>query len=117
MAKHTELGQLGEVEAQRYLVEKGYRLLDLNWRFGHEEVDIIAMNSKILVFAEVKTRTNNAFGEPQEFVSKAKQRHLIRAANAYVERKDLFNEIRFDIIAVTLQPQKRIEHIKEAFYP
>ena len=117
MAQHTDLGRFGEEEAQAYLRNQGYRLLELNWRFGKEEVDIIALEANTLVFVEVKTRTNNTFGLPQEFVSKAKQRHLIKAANAYEERKDLYYEIRFDIIAVTLQPQKHLEHIKEAFYP
>lgn len=117
MAEHTELGQFGEREALQHLRKLNYKILDINWRFGKEEVDIIALEHNILVIAEVKTRTNNAFGNPEVFVSKAKQRHLIKAANAYVERKDLYYEIRFDIIAVTLQPKMHIEHIKEAFYP
>ena len=115
MAEHNETGAFGEEEAVAYLRKKNFKIRDTNWQFGKDEVDIVAEDGDWLVFVEVKTRKNNNYGEPQEFVTKKKQRHLIRAANAYVERKDIYMEIRFDIIAVTLQPEMRIEHLEGAF--
>lgn len=115
MAEHNDLGEMGEEEGLALLRKKNFKILETNWRYGKEEVDIIALDGDFLVFVEVKTRSSNSFGEPQEFVGKAKQRHLIRAANAYVDRKDIFKEIRFDIIAVTLHPEMRVVHIEDAF--
>lgn len=115
MAEHNELGDMGEAEGLALLRKKNFKILDTNWHYGKEEVDIIAEDGDFLVFVEVKTRSSDSFGQPQEFVTKAKQRHLIRAANAYVERKDIFKEIRFDIIAVTLYPKMRVVHIEDAF--
>ncbi len=60
MAKHIKTGQLGEAKATEYLVSKGYQIVEQNWRWGKGEIDIIAWSpEKILVFTEVKTRTNN----------------------------------------------------------
>lgn len=117
MAEQQEKGNRGEDEALQYLREHGFRILNTNWRFKKEEVDIIAENDQWLVIVEVKTRSGNDYGEPQEFVSKKKQRLLIKAANAYVEKYDIQKEVRFDIIAITLYPQYKIVHIDEAFYP
>lgn len=117
MAEHNDLGKYGEQAALRHLLQDGFLILEKNWRFAKDEVDIIAEKNNQLVFVEVKTRKNNFHGEPEEFVSKVKQKNLIRAANAYVDEKDIFKEIRFDIIAVTLQPELSIQHLPEAFYP
>lgn len=117
MAEHNERGKFGEEEARQYLASKGFAILETNWAYGKEEVDLIAQDGDFLVFVEVKTRASDRHGRPEEFVGRQKQRHLIRAANAFVERKDLFLEIRFDIIAVTLYPELRIEHLRDAFYP
>lgn len=117
MADHNDLGNRGEEEALAYLIKNGYRIRDLNWRFAKAEIDIVAENEQWLVMVEVKTRTNDTFGAPEEFVSKAKQRHLIRAANQYAELHPTEKDIRFDIIAVLLEPQFSIVHIPEAFYP
>ena len=89
MATHNDLGNRGEEIAEAHLVKNGYQILERNWRFGKEEIDIIARLEDQLVIIEVKTRNSDFFGEPHEFVSKSKQAHLIRAAHAYVEKKDL----------------------------
>ena len=118
MAEHNQTGATGEDLAAAFLEKKGYALLEKNWRFGHEEIDIIASNGSTLVIAEVKTRKSNFFGEPEEFVNRQKQRHLIKAANAYIEKKDLDMEVRFDIISVILSgSEQKIFHIEDAFHP
>lgn len=117
MAEHNITGQKGEEMAAKFLEEKGYTILETNWRFMHLEADIIAEKAKILVIAEVKTRKNNYFGEPESFVTKQKQKNLIKAANAYIERKQLDLEVRFDIVSVVLNDNTSIKHIEDAFYP
>lgn len=117
MAEHNITGQKGEEMAARFLEEKGYTILETNWRFMHLEADIIAEISKTLVIAEVKTRKSNYFGEPESFVTKQKQKNLIKAANAYIERKQLDLEVRFDIVSVVLNDNTSIKHIEDAFYP
>lgn len=117
MARHNDTGQSGEQEAGHYLTSKGFTIIHTNWRYKKEEVDLIVENEEYLVFVEVKTRTTEDFGSPEEFVSRKKQLHLIKAANAYIEENDIDKEARFDIIAVILQPQFKIIHLEEAFYP
>ena len=118
MAEHNDTGIIGEDLASVYLEAKGYSILEKNWRFGKEEIDIIAQEKDVLVVAEVKTRSGSFFGEPEEFVNRQKQRHLIKAANAYIEKNDLDLEVRFDIIGVIITGKShRINHIEDAFQP
>jgi len=117
MADHNELGALGEEEAVKFLIKNGYRIKERNWRFAKAELDIIAENDEWLVMVEVKTRSNDAFGNPEEFVSRAKQKHLIRAANRYLELFPTDKDTRFDIISIVIEPKFLLEHIPEAFYP
>lgn len=117
MAQHNELGEKGEADALAYLLRQGYKIKAQNWRFGKEEIDIIAENDKCLAIVEVKARTTDTYGNPEDFVSRGKQRHLIKAANAYAEEFDVQKDIQFDVIAITYKPDFLLEHIKEAFYP
>ena len=66
MAQHNILGRQGEELAARYLQQKGYQIIDRNWRSGRQELDIVAQKEDILVVVEVKSRRNNSFGDPQE---------------------------------------------------
>lgn len=118
MAEHNQTGVDGEELASSYLTQNGYEVLEKNWRFQHAEIDIIATKSDTLVIAEVKTRKSNFFGEPEEFVNRQKQKHLIKAANAYIEKNELNMEVRFDIISVLITGNNhRIHHIEDAFHP
>ena len=82
-------GLLGEDLATNLLLQKGYRILERNWRCGHLEVDIIAENDDYLVIVEVKTRKSVLFGAPEVFVDMQKQRHLVRAAMYYARFKNV----------------------------
>lgn len=118
MAEHNELGQTGEEMALKHIKGLGYQVLEQNWRFGREEIDIIAKDGDMLVIVEVKTRATAWFGEPEFAVTRSKQRTLIRAAEAYIIKNDLDVETRFDIISVIITPtQKTVHHIEDAFYP
>lgn len=118
MAKHYDLGKKGEETAANYLAAKGYRIIERNWRFGKDEIDIIAEYGNYLVVAEVKTRSTSYYGNPEEAVDEQKQRLLIRAANEYVVQKEIDLEVRFDIISIIIESGKEnINHIEDAFYP
>lgn len=114
----SSIGNSGESVACTHLINAGYKILERNWRHGHDEIDIVAENETFIIFCEVKTRKNNSFGAPETFVNKQKQRFLIRAANAYLTQKNIEKEARFDIIAITdLWGRQEIAHLPNAFYP
>ena len=100
MARHNELGEIGEQRAIDYLIRQGYTILERNWRFQKAEIDIIAQKGKIVASIEVKTRSNNEFGNPQNFVTQKKIKLLVMAMNQYVIQKNIHLEVRFDIIAI-----------------
>ncbi len=114
---HNELGKWGEQYAAEYLAHKGYEILERNWFFDRAEIDIIAQKGKILIVCEVKTRNSDFFGDPQDFVTPAKIKLLVKAANEYIISKDLDLEARFDVIAVLKnKSQEKLEHFEDAFY-
>lgn len=118
MAEHNDFGKLGEEIAVKYLEDKGYEILERNWRNRHKEIDIIAKDGKELVIVEVKTRKSSNYGEPDLAVNKQKQRLLIYAANAYIFRNNLDINTRFDIISIVFKDDKPvIDHIEDAFLP
>lgn len=113
-----ETGIQGENLAKTFLIENGYEILESNWRHKQYEVDLIAKKRNELIIVEVKTRRSNLFGEPEEFVNKAKQKNLFAAAQAFIELSGFDLEIRFDIISVLWSGEKyRINHIESAFRP
>ena len=118
MAKHNELGKRGEELATQYLTEKGYEILERNWRNKHKEIDIIAKDGDCLVIVEVKTRQTDEYGDPDIAVTRQKQWRLISAANAYVFQNKLDIDTRFDIISIVFHDDEPIiEHIEDAFLP
>jgi len=118
MATHNETGKRGEELAAEFLQNKGYTILEKNWRRGYLEVDLICMDKQCLVLVEVKTRADLRYGTPEEFVTRKKEKNLLDAAEKYIEIKGLENEVRFDIVSVWDMengPDVRISHIEEAF--
>lgn len=118
MAQHNDLGKLGEDLAAKHIETLGYPVLARNWRNGRDEIDIIARDGEWLVIVEVKTRTSEYFGEPETAVTPAKQKSLVRAAEAYIFATDYRGETRFDVIGILLDHGKvRLNHIIDAFTP
>ena len=116
MAEHNELGKKGEELAIAFLLEKEYVILEKNYRYQKAEIDIIVQKENILVVVEVKTRSTNYFGNPEEFVNPKKIKLLTMAIDDYVVKNDLDVEVRFDIVAITKkQNEFVIEHIEDAF--
>ncbi|WP_064967137.1 YraN family protein [Tenacibaculum ovolyticum] len=116
MAQHNDLGLKGEELAIEYLEKNGYLIVEKNYRYRKAEVDIIARKDTVLVVVEVKTRSSNYFGNPQDFVNPKKIKLLVTAIDDYVVKRDLDVEIRFDIIAILRNKEiYNIHHIKDAF--
>ena len=118
MAKHTNFGAIGEDLAISFLENKGYVILEKNWRINHKEIDVIARDCNTIVIVEVKSRSTLVFGEPEEAVGAKKQKLLIEAAEAYLMQNNIDLEVRFDIISIVKAKNKyEIKHIESAFYP
>ena len=108
-------GKQGERFAREFLEKKGWRVIEENYRYRRNEVDLIAQYNNLLVFVEVKLRRNAAFGHPETFVNEAQAQRIVAAAEHYLLETDWRGNIRFDIIAITLQPQLSIDHFEDAF--
>jgi putative endonuclease len=116
MAIHNDLGKKGEALAVEFLQKNNYQILERNWRFKKAEIDVIAKKNDVLAVVEVKTRSSNYFGNPQDFVNPKKIQLMVEAINEYVISKDLDVEVRFDIIAILKnQYTFNIEHLEDAF--
>ena len=119
MARHNDLGRKGESLAKAHLENAGYEILDENWTHGKLEVDLIAYKNKVIIFTEVKTRSGNWFGEPEDFVDARKQRLLAEAADEYIYLMNHQGEVRFDIISILFDHKNNpiLKHIEDAFWP
>jgi putative endonuclease len=99
--RKKELGANGEEIAVRYLKGRGYMILERNYRTRLGEIDIVARHGPDLVFVEVKTRSDSAFGSPLESVTIPKQKQLSKVALEYMSRCGAENRpARFDVVGV-----------------
>lgn len=117
---HKGTGELGEEVAANFMIARGYRILERNFRCKGGEVDIIARDpgDKSLVFIEVKARRSLSYGVPQLAVTPFKQRQISKAALTWLSKNRLHDtNARFDVIAILLSGDGRhnIEHIMNAF--
>jgi putative endonuclease len=119
MAQHLDLGRKGESLAKTFLEGLGYEILDENWTHRKCEVDLIVYKNGTIIFAEVKTRTGNNFGEPEDFVDARKQKLLVEAADEYIYLMEHKGEVRFDIISILFDRNANytLKHIEDAFWP
>ena len=110
MATHLEIGKAGEKLAEEYLMQNGYNILHRNWRFGHDEIDIIATKNNLLHFVEVKYRSTNWGGHPEEAVNKKKIKDLFRAIDQYLFLNPQHDNFHLDILSITELPGQPIEY-------
>ena len=114
----TFSGVWGEIYAARYLRDNGYRICGSNYRTRFGELDIIAEKDGVLVFVEVKTRSDGMLARPMEAVDRQKQRKLSLAAKQFFRHESPQMPARFDVIEVYLdacQKPSQICHIPDAF--
>jgi putative endonuclease len=110
-------GECGEDLAVDFLVKKGYRILQRNYRYGHGEIDIIAEWKNELVFVEVKTRLSKEYGDPEDAVTVRKRLTLRNTAEGFMFENNIADQIcRFDVIAIEYdRGQPVIRHLEDAF--
>ena len=108
-------GQRGEEIACQALKKMGYRVLDKNFSCRHGELDIVAEDNDVVCFIEVKARSSEDYGLPEEAVTHWKKRKLLNTAFVYIEKKKIKDrDMRFDIISVDLKTRKATI-LKDAF--
>ena len=110
-----QTGSDGETLAAEYLINKGYEILRRNYRHSHVEIDLIARKGNWLVFVEVKTRSGNEFGFPEEFVDRKKEENIFLAAEQFMFEMNWEGNVRYDIISV-LGSRHDVTHFEDAFY-
>ena len=112
----VEFGKQGEHLAERLLVDMGYTILERNYRKGHLEIDLIALDKDELVVVEVKTRTHDTILQPEDAVDHRKRAALIRLANQYIKSHGRTENVRLDVVAIVNNGHDTdIKHIKNAF--
>jgi len=108
------IGKLGEEIGVKYLEKNGHKVLDTNFysRFG--EIDIISKKEQVLIFTEVKTRTSDRFGIPEEALTRQKLHRIRKTALHFVKTRDkpLNFNWRIDLITVRLKLSQKTAHIK-----
>ncbi len=102
MSANIERGRIGEQAAAEYLLERGFEILDRNWRIGHYEIDIVARKGDTLHIVEVKSRRENSLTLPEEALTPAKRRSLLRAAAGYAMLHAVESDILIDLAAVSI---------------
>lgn len=113
--RKQRIGRWGETVAVYFLEQRGYQVLAQNARTGRGEIDLIVrQNNGLLVFVEVKTRTNDAFGLPEEAVDARKLEHVFRAAETYLQEHSELDgqEWRIDVVAIQGRPGDRAEDVR-----
>lgn len=111
-----EFGKLGEQMAARFLTDMGYIILEHNYRRGHLEIDLIALDGDELVIVEVKSRAYDSVLQPEEAVDHKKRQALIRLANEYVKSYNRKENVRFDIVSIVSNANgNEIRHLKNAY--
>ena len=120
MAKSRITGAWGEALAAAYLRKKHYKIVAVGYRSRFGEIDLIAQNSKFLVFVEVKLRKNSAFAPAREYVNEAKRDRIRVTASMFLQQENTKLQPRFDVIEIyaplgekTENPE--ITHLEDAF--
>ena len=110
-----KIGRFGEDEAEKYLKQKGYKILERNFSCKRGEIDIIALDKDEIVFVEIKARKSLKYGLPSEAVTKYKLKHIYKTAEYYLYTRNLLNDnTRIDVIEVYIQnKQVIINHLKQ----
>lgn len=118
--KRLHFGREGEKAAVRFLKKQGYRIVEKNYRNASGEIDIVAEHEQVLVFVEVKSRSDGEKGDPLEAVTPHKQRKIGQVAKGFLSQHRLVNrDCRFDVVGIKGDPGDpknwKIELVQDAF--
>ena len=118
MSRQKVLGKLGEDCAAKFLEAEGYTIVERNFRIRSAEIDIIARRDNLIIFVEVKARSNIRHGLPVEAVNLRKQKKIIEAAGVFLQDENFCDcACRFDVVEVYLRGEcvEEIHQIENAF--
>lgn len=111
LAENVEVGKTGERIAREYLENKGYKIVEQNYRTKYAEIDLLAKKDNALALIEVRTRTGEQFGAPEETINKRKMRKLRMNALAYTSRIQWKGSCQIDIVCVVLDKNHNLGRI------
>ncbi|MCW5911380.1 MAG: YraN family protein [Cyclobacteriaceae bacterium] len=117
MSDKIQKGKAGEELAANFLVGEGYEIVQRNYRYKRLEIDLIVRKDNWLVFVEVKMRSSDAFGFPEEFVDQRKAKKVVACAVQYAYQNNYHGNVRYDVIAISMKDgEPQIRHFEDAFY-
>ena len=119
MPHPRDQGSQAEEQALRHLLAQGMKLVERNFHSRRGEIDLVLLDAGTLVFVEVRLRNNALFGSAAESITRQKQLRVIQAAHYFLQSRSCWegHACRFDVVAISEQPQPRIEWIRDAFQP
>lgn len=115
MSHNQRIGKWGEEIAAEYLTQRGYEIVARNIRTPYGEIDVIAKQNDIIIFVEVKTRTSNTMGLPEEAITPRKREHMLAAADHYAAENKI-DHWQIDVVAIEGKPDTtpKITHFENA---
>jgi putative endonuclease len=115
--KSHQFGRWAETYAKDFLISKGLRLIEQNYRSRFGEIDLIMQDARLLIFIEVRARFSTMYGDGAMSVTRAKQEKIIRTAALYIQHVNMHNKatVRFDVVSIDGKTQA-LTWIKNAFY-
>ena len=117
MSDKIKKGKEGEALAAEFLIKKGFEIVARNYRHKQSEIDLIVKKTNWLIFVEVKLRSSDAYGYPEDFVDYKKAKNIIDGAEEYTYQQNWNGNVRYDIVSIREQRGEReIVHIEDAFY-
>ena len=116
-AARQALGEFGERIAERWLCQRGWRVVQRRFRTGHRDIDLVVEHDGVIAFVEVKARQGDTFGDPVASVNWKKQKELGRSARVWIARHGRQEEAyRFDVVGVLVDGARvRVRHVENAF--
>jgi putative endonuclease len=113
MTYQQRIGKFGETIAAKYLLDKGYQVLDQNFNARYGEIDLVALDTDCVVFVEVKTRTSAAYGNPEDSITPAKLEKLENTALLWLQaHPEAPDDWRLDVIAILVDRLNNVNDIK-----
>jgi putative endonuclease len=102
-----ETGKKGETLAADYYRNRGFVVLDTNWRHSYYEIDLVASKGTLLHIVEVKTRRSDTYGYPEEAVDRNKLYRLLKAGVRYMSQHPEWKYVQYDVLSIFLEPDKQ----------
>ncbi len=115
MTNRKKIGCKGEALALTYLERYGFQLVARNYRHGHGEIDLIVIKTHLMVFVEVKTRSNTKWGLPEASLSFSQQETILNTAECFLSHHHWPSNVRFDVVAIVWDHPPVVDHFEDAF--